>query len=524
MKNKKRKNKAILIVALILCITIGYAALATTLNITGNSEIKNARWDIHFDNLVVDSSSVEATTPATIDSNKTTINYGLHLAKPGDSYSFTVDVVNEGTIDGMISVVSNTGLTDEQQKYIEYSITYNDGIQLQEKDGLKAGATKNIKVSVKYKDDINPEDLPSEEKTIDLTFRVEYVQADETVHEKSEPIMKSYTTSSTEDYHNNTYKNKVTKIVTKTNIDVPETAIESWDVSAEGNNSVVAYVEDDGTGNGTYSVTIGGAGGKVIANEDSSGLFYNFTALTKIDLSNFNTINVTDMSGMFYGCSSLTSLDLSHFNTSNVTSMTGMFNYCSSLTSLDLSNFNTSNVTNMIAMFSECSGLKRLNVSSFDTSNVTVMIAMFINCSSLTSLDLSKWNTSKVTDMSAMFKSCSGLTSLDLSNFNTSKVNNMGGMFWGCSSLTSLDLSNFDTSKVTNMSEMFVECSKLTTTITISNPDTSYGGAFYGAATESNAQITVNYISKTSDLVDKIIADSIASSSSSNVVKGTLVS
>ena len=75
MKCKKRKNKAILIVALILCITIGYAALATTLNITGNSEIKNARWDIHFDNLVVDSSSVEATTPATIDSNKTTINY-----------------------------------------------------------------------------------------------------------------------------------------------------------------------------------------------------------------------------------------------------------------------------------------------------------------------------------------------------------------------------------------------------------------------------------------------------------------
>ena len=54
---------------------------------------------------------------------------------------------------------------------------------------------------------------------------------------------------------------------------------------------------------------------------------------------------------MFYNCSSLTSLNLSNFNTNNVTNMSSMFRYCSKLTSLNLSNFNTNNVTNMRNLF-----------------------------------------------------------------------------------------------------------------------------------------------------------------------------
>ena len=69
-------------------------------------------------------------------------------------------------------------------------------------------------------------------------------------------------------------------------------------------------------------------------------------SLASLDLSNFNTENVTGMSHMFFGCSDLTSLDLSNFNTENVTDMSHMFLECSNLTSLDLSNFDMSSVTN----------------------------------------------------------------------------------------------------------------------------------------------------------------------------------
>ena len=52
--------------------------------------------------------------------------------------------------------------------------------------------------------------------------------------------------------------------------------------------------------------------------------------------------------------------------------MTGMFDTCSGLTTLDVSNFNTSNVTEMEAMFAGCSNLKSIDISNFDTRNVTL--------------------------------------------------------------------------------------------------------------------------------------------------------
>ena len=47
-----------------------------------------------------------------------------------------------------------------------------------------------------------------------------------------------------------------------------------------------------------------------------------------------------------------------------------MFQGCKSLESLDVSSFDTSNVTDMAAMFEGCDSLKELDISNFDTSNV----------------------------------------------------------------------------------------------------------------------------------------------------------
>ena len=208
---------------------------------------------------------------------------------------------------------------------------------------------------------------------------------------------------------------------------------------------------------------------KVYLNTDSSKMFYSGYGSEKIqkflelDLSNFNTSQVTSMYSMFLDMFYLTTLNLSSFDTSNVTNMSYMFYGMSNLTSLDLSNFDTSKVTDMSAMFFNTSNLTTLNLSNFDTSNVTNMEAMFNRMPELTSLDLSNFDTSKVTDMSAMFFNTSNLTTLNLSNFDTSKVTDMGSMFYGTSNLTTLNLSSFDTSNVTNMSYMFYGMSNLTT-------------------------------------------------------------
>lgn len=190
--------------------------------------------------------------------------------------------------------------------------------------------------------------------------------------------------------------------------------------------------------------------------------------LTKIDLSGWDTSNVTDMNSTFYNCSSLTSLDVSNFNTSKVTSMGNMFKGCSSLTSLDLSNFDTSNVTSIEYMFQNCSSLETLDISNFDFSNVkggayTGLTYFLSDCSKLSTLTLPQTVTFKNSGITLkyMFDNCSSLTTLDLSGWDTSNVKYMESMFKNCSSLTTLDLSNWNTSTVTNMSFMFDYCYKL---------------------------------------------------------------
>ena len=191
-------------------------------------------------------------------------------------------------------------------------------------------------------------------------------------------------------------------------------------------------------------------------------MFSGRSALTTLDVSNFDTKNVTDMRGMFKN-SSLTTLDLTSFDTQNVKNMEYMFYECSALTTLNLSNFNTKNVTNMRYMFSECSALTTLDLSNFDTQNVKDMEGMFSDCSRLKTLDISGFDTKNVTDMSSMFSSCEDIQTLDLSNFNTKNVTDMSGMFYGCWALATVDLSSFDTQNVTYMYNMFYSCSVLTT-------------------------------------------------------------
>ena len=87
------------------------------------------------------------------------------------------------------------------------------------------------------------------------------------------------------------------------------------------------------------------------------------------------------MRGMFSGCKSLTALDLSSFDTSNVTDMRGMFYSCKSLTALDLSSFDTSNVTDMRGMFYSCESLTTIYCNSSWSDRLSD--DMFSGCNSL---------------------------------------------------------------------------------------------------------------------------------------------
>ena len=61
--------------------------------------------------------------------------------------------------------------------------------------------------------------------------------------------------------------------------------------------------------------------------------------------------------------------------------MNNMFCGCESLKELNLSNFNTNNVSDIACMFKGCKSLKELNLSNFNTNNVKYIGQMFEGCS-----------------------------------------------------------------------------------------------------------------------------------------------
>ena len=174
--NFKRKGIYIaLIFIFIVFIGVGYSYLNHNLNVKGNVTIKKSTWDVHFDNFSVSDESVSA--DYSYSSNNTKLNLAITgFTDPGDIYEFTVDVVNGGTIDAMVSTFSGLTLTSEQSEYLDYSVTYANGNSVTANDVLKNNTSESLKVTVKYKEGVT---VPTEEKMFTLSFNPSYVQADD---------------------------------------------------------------------------------------------------------------------------------------------------------------------------------------------------------------------------------------------------------------------------------------------------------------------------------------------------------
>ena len=119
-----------------------------------------------------------------------------------------------------------------------------------------------------------------------------------------------------------------------------------------------------------------------------------------------------------------------------------MFSRVQTLTKLDVTNFDTRNVTTMDGMFNEMTNVTSLDVTKFDTHNVTVMSHMFDQTPNLVELDVSNFNTSQVKEMDAMFRGMSKMTKLDVSSFNTHNVRDAWELFKDMSKLRELKLGD----------------------------------------------------------------------------------
>ena len=184
---KARKIKIISLCALLVAVlglTVAFASLSQTLTINGSAAVDAASWDIHFEKTSGKETEVKGAARFTEPTlNGTTIeNFSATLTKPGDSVTYYFDIVNNGTVDAVVSSYdfplaireclknnnaysycmnfdSNDDGVVDGSDYVMYLTMFTSGLRYADtdngigaKDVIKAGETKHMKLFFEYKD------------------------------------------------------------------------------------------------------------------------------------------------------------------------------------------------------------------------------------------------------------------------------------------------------------------------------------------------------------------------------------
>ena len=141
-----------------------------------------------------------------------------------------------------------------------------------------------------------------------------------------------------------------------------------------------------------------------------------------VDLTDLDISELDNLSYIFYG-SNMEVVDISGWDTSNVTTMENMFCFCDKL-------------KNII-------GIENLDVSKLQSAN-----AMFYGCQNLVELDLTNWNPISLQNAWSMFYRCSNLKIIkNIENWQLPNIKDVSYMFYKCTKLD-VDLSNWDLTNV----------------------------------------------------------------------------
>jgi hypothetical protein len=188
------RNRIMIALIVVLAISIAYAAISTTLKINGSALFKKQTWSVYWANPQVTTGSATSTPPTVSedegDPSNTKATWNTTLTNPGDFYEFTIDAINEGTIDAMIDGTS-FDLPNNLPDYIDYTITYDDGQDIEEGHVLPKAddsttpptpTVETYKIRVEYDPSKATEEtianIPAEGVTYTFTAGVDYSQAD----------------------------------------------------------------------------------------------------------------------------------------------------------------------------------------------------------------------------------------------------------------------------------------------------------------------------------------------------------
>ena len=179
MKSNAKVLKIVSLVSLVVAImgiSVAFAAMSRTLDISGRVKVLSGDWEVTFTNVVFSANGTKATeTVDTSDPSNpmpnltgtTFTNYEIVLTQPGDKGTYTITVGNLGSIDAQLTGITwNTGTlnyvgtaTDPVKKAADealvaanltYRLTWSDGSPITVGDDLNAGNSRKVLVTAEY--------------------------------------------------------------------------------------------------------------------------------------------------------------------------------------------------------------------------------------------------------------------------------------------------------------------------------------------------------------------------------------
>lgn len=211
MREMESRHKNILIgilLAIVFVMSIGYAAFTQSLNITGTASL-DAKWDVHMtenngsgvtssvdtdlEMNVITSDGQSTTGTINVAEGGLTATVSATLVTPGDTVTFRIPIVNEGTINAQLNslLLSEVDDNDDFEEF-RYSTTNGNTATATSNSGnlrftvtapstsdiLSAGGYTYITIVAEYID-IDIEDGGNENaygETASLTITMNYVQ------------------------------------------------------------------------------------------------------------------------------------------------------------------------------------------------------------------------------------------------------------------------------------------------------------------------------------------------------------
>lgn len=172
----ERKSKGIIIgvlCAVIVFMSIGFAALSSQLTINGNATISDT-WNVQIASITKKEGSAGVTETSQPTFTATTANFNVSLKEPGDYAIYTVTVKNTGSLDAVLTRITETE-GEGGSAAIKYTVTPAAGSE-QGSDLPKTTGTHTFDVKVEYLSTAVGENAPEANASKSLTVTLDYNQ------------------------------------------------------------------------------------------------------------------------------------------------------------------------------------------------------------------------------------------------------------------------------------------------------------------------------------------------------------